>query len=737
MKSHIVSHYEILDELGRGGMGVVYRGRDLSLNRFVALKALPQTHAASTISRERFHREAQAASALNHPNIVTIYDLLNEDETSYIVMEYVEGDTLADLIPLNGLQPDRALRYASCLAGALGAAHEAGIVHRDLKPQNIIISKHDQVKILDFGVAKLTDPDDAQGKRELTVPGAFLGTTYYAAPEQFSGGIVDHRTDIYSLGVVLYQMLTGQLPFFATNTLELVQAICGSRPKPLSQLRLDFPAIADQIIDRALHKQPAGRYPDMAAFAQDLESARRAFETARQVSSMQETQVSDVPFVISATSALPPIESSVRSSSPSAWMEPPRIGHERASIAVLPFRSFSSDKEDEYMAMGIGSEISSALARTSGIRVASHLATYRYRDEVPDLQEIADKLKIRHVLTGSLRRSGTRIRVMAELSDALASTVLWARTFERNVEDLFAVQEEIAESIVRATGGELIRAGAAHASKASPEELDAWGLVRKAYHFWNYQFDPARIDESLDLLRQATKLDPGYANAYAFLALYCIERVVLMLSANPVQDRAEANEAANRAIELAPQDSEVLENCGLVWLHCGEYNKSVEALRRAVAIAPFNLVAWGYLGLTLGWGGKEREAKEAEKIFTKLINDTPEHPSLPYWFFFLAGTYVRLNKHEDAVRVGERCVDLQPRFYVARITLANALGLAGRLEEAREQMIQVMAVNPFISESLLSAEYAMINRDPQVVELHLAGLRAAEALPVAIQGEQK
>lgn len=389
------------------------------------------------------------------------------------------------------------------------------------------------------------------------------------------------------------------------------------------------------------------------------------------------------------------------------------------------------------MAMGIGSEVSSALSRTPGIRVASHLATYRYREDVPELQEIADRLKIRYVLTGSLRRAGSRIRVMAEVSDALASTVLWARTFERDVEDLFAVQEEIAESIVRATGGELIRAGADHANKASAHELDAWGLVRRAYHFWNYQFDPARIGESLDLLRQAIQLDPGYANAYAFLALYCIERVVLMLSPHPDRDRIEANEAANRAMELAPQDSEVLENCGLVWLHCGEYNKSVEALRRAVAIAPFNLVAWGYLGLTLGWGGKEREVKEAEKIFAKIIGDTPEHPSLPYWYFFLAGTYLRLHRYDDAVRAGERCIQLQPRFYVARITLANALGLVGRLDEAREEMAQVLAVNPYVSEALVQTEYAMINRDPQVVELHMAGLHAANAMPVATQGEQK
>ncbi|HZM12491.1 MAG TPA: serine/threonine-protein kinase, partial [Candidatus Limnocylindrales bacterium] len=523
MKGRIISHYEIEHEIARGGMGVVYRARDLSLNRFVALKALPVFTSSDPIARMRFEREAQAASALNHPNIVTIYDLISDEHASYIVMEFIEGKTLGETIPLSGLPPEQAIRYALLMADALGCAHEAGIVHRDLKPQNVLISKRDHLKILDFGVAKLKSEPSGQlaTYENLTRPGAFLGTTYYAAPEQFSAGEIDQRTDIYSLGVVFYQMLSGRVPFYADNPLELLQAIYHEQPKPLRNTHRHFPPIADQVIARALHKQPQGRYPTMAAFAEDLEAAKEAFRQAQMESSSMGTQVSDAPI------AVPPAGSS-RSSYPPVWIEPPRAGHEKSSIAVLPFRSLSSDKDDEYMAMGIGSEISSALSRVPGIRVASNLSTFRYQADVPDLQEIATKLKIRYVLTGSLRRSGKRIRVMGELADVLASSVLWSRTYERDLEDLFKVQEEIAESIVRATGGELIRAGSEHADKASAHELDAWGLVRKAYHFWNYGFHPAGIGESLDLLRRAIQLDPGYASAYAFLALYLIERVVLV-----------------------------------------------------------------------------------------------------------------------------------------------------------------------------------------------------------------
>jgi serine/threonine protein kinase/Flp pilus assembly protein TadD len=737
MKGRVISHYEIEQEIARGGMGVVYRARDLSLNRLVAIKALPIFTSSDPVARQRFEREAQAASALNHPNIVTIYELLSDEHASYIVMELIEGKMLAEVVPLSGLPPEQAIRYALQMADALGCAHEAGIIHRDLKPQNVLISRRDHLKILDFGVAKLKSEPSGQlaTHDNLTRPGAFLGTTYYAAPEQFNAGEIDQRTDVYSLGVVLYQMLLGRVPFYANNPLELLNAIYHEQPKPVRHTHPHYPLITDQIIARALHKQPQGRYPTMDAFSEDLVAAREAFQLAKLESSSVGTMDSDHSVV--PPSVVPSSAVSSRSSYPPVWIEPPRAGHEKSSIAVLPFRSLSSDKDDEYMAMGIGSEISSALSRVPGIRVASNLSTFRYQDDVPDLQEVAAKLKIRYVLTGSLRRSGTRIRVMAELADALAGSVLWSRTYERHVEDLFAVQEEIAESIVRATGGELIRAGSEHADKASAHELDAWGLVRKAYHFWNYGFHPAGIGESLDLLRRAIQLDPAYASAYAFLALYLIERVVLVLTDRPEEDRAEANSAATKAVQLAPQDAEVLENAGLVWLHCAEYDQSVEALRRAVQIAPFNLVAWGYLGLALGWGGKERDAREAEKILTKLIAETPEHPSLPYWHYFLSGVYIRLSRFDNAYTHAQRCVELQPRFYIARITLANALGHLGRFDDARAEIAHVLAMNPYVNEAVLHTEYLNIARDPQMADMHLAGLRAAHAFPTSNVGEPK
>jgi serine/threonine protein kinase/tetratricopeptide (TPR) repeat protein len=732
-KGRIVSHYEIIEEIGRGGMGIVYKGRDRLLNRDVALKALPFVKSIGgdsqySILRQRFEREAQSASALNHPNIVTIYDLLSEPDSDFIVMEYVEGKPLSQVIPQNGLPLAQVLRYGLQIADAVGSAHAAGIVHRDLKPENILISRHDQIKIVDFGLAK--QGSDARGalptQEMLTSPGSFMGTLCYAAPEQHQNLPVDQRTDVFALGVVLFKMLTGQLPFYGKNLMELVQSINRCEPRSLRSLRPTAPPVLDALIARALQKDPADRYPNVAALTADLKLAGEVgeHETQAGASTSQPTGSSGDARVTSGSSA---------------FAQPPVAGREKISIAVLPFRSLSADQEDSYMAMGIGSEINSALSRVPGVRVASHLATYRYKDnDLPDLGRIATELKTRYVLTGSLRRGGNRIRVLVELADVTLGSVLWSRTYDRDLEDLFAVQEEIATAIVRATGGELIRAGSEHANKASSDELDAWGLVRKAYHFWNYAFHPAGIGDSLNLLRRAVELDPDYANAYAFLGLYLIEKVALLLSENPEKDRADAQAAVDRAFELAPNDTEVLENAGLVWCHCGMWEKSVQALRRAVRISPFNLVAWGYLGFVLGCGGQQtKNATEGDRILTKLITDTPEHPSVPYWYFFKSMACTRLEHFEEAVACAFKCVEMHPNFYIARYVLANALGHVGRYDEARAEMATVLAINPNISEPLLDREWMVITRDRQLADGFIAGVRKAGIFPALPEGGEK
>jgi Predicted integral membrane protein len=392
---------------------------------------------------------------------------------------------------------------------------------------------------------------------------------------------------------------------------------------------------------------------------------------------------------------------------------------------VLQFRSLSADPEDEYLAAGISSEIIRALSGVPGVRVASQLISFRYKDESPNMRKIAESLNTRFLLTGSLRRAGQRIRVIAELADGPRETMLWSHTYDRALEDVFAVQEEIASAIVGATGGQIIRARAEQLSYEPPENLDAWGLVRKAYHFVNHAYHFAGIDDAIELLRRAVTIAPEYAVAHAFLGLYLTQRFINSCSPDPQKDMLEALAAVERGLQLAPGDPEVLENAGLVLYNCFQPQKALHVLRRAVEVAPFNLVAWGYLGLCLGWTGEGRDLGEAQSIFDRLIRNTPDHPSLPYWLYFKAGLCAREGKYQEAADCACRSAELQPRFTLSLLEYANALGFMGRHEEACEVMSKVYAINPMLTQDLYVSQITLTTGSPERAEGHIGGLFAA------------
>jgi serine/threonine protein kinase/tetratricopeptide (TPR) repeat protein len=712
-----LSHYEIVEKLGEGGMGVVYKARDSRLERFVAIKILPSERAVDPLSRRRFLREAQAASILNHPHIVTIYDIATEDGMDLIVMEHVDGHSLKRLIPPGGLQVAEAVEFALQMAGALSTAHRAGIIHRDLKPANVMVNRDRRVKILDFGLAKqiLTPRADSVGS--ITQAGVAVGTVMYMAPEQAMGLAMDHRADIFSFGVTLYEMLTGTLPFPGANDLAILHAICYDDPMPLREVRTDLPAGLEDLVRRMLAKSPERRFATMWEVEFGLRRIAAELAGAPPVADNAPTQ----PVPLSGTS-----RSSIGSSATTASAEPASKPYALAhSIAVLPFRCLSTDQEDVYTAEGIATEIVTALSGVPGLRVASQLAAARFQESATDLRVIAENLKVRYLLTGSLRRAGNRIRLIAELSDAAEDRVVWTRTYSRALEDIFALQEEIARAVVGAAGGQILRLRAEEASRVSVELLDAAGLVRKAYHFWNHAFHVDGVQESLDLLRRAVQMDPKYAPAHAHLGFYLNERVMVFISPDREADRAECKAAADRAFELAPGDPEVLECVGLTWFCTGQHQKAVPALRRAVEIAPLNLVAWGYLAMTLGWGGDEREVAEAQEILDRLIAETPDHPSLPYWYYFKAGACFRMGDYERAAACARKTYELQPRYIITKLALANALGALGKLEEARAAWNETLAVNPNITQAAFMETILAIARTPERAEPHIMGLKAA------------
>jgi len=411
-----------------------------------------------------------------------------------------------------------------------------------------------------------------------------------------------------------------------------------------------------------------------------------------------------------------------------ARAKPPRPEEARGSIAVFPFDSLSPDPSDAYLADGIATEIISLLCRVPDLRVASRPATLPYRDRSADIWEIVRELKLRYVLTGSVRRAGERIRVTAELTEVAERSQLWSHTYERKLADLFAVQDEIAEAIVIAFGGEYLRAEWRRARRRPTENLDAWDLVQKAKS-QNLPVNRAATGEALAWARQAVELDPGYAGGHAALASILMQRVISGFSESPEDDRAAALSAVERAAALAPDDPMVLRTMGNVWSNCGEHAKAVRALRRAVEVAPFDFHSWGRLARTLAYGGGEEELSEGHAILDRILAAAPNHPMVPYWLYFKANACVREGRYEDAVRFARKSLEAQPGYAGAWIALANALGQLGRLDEARDAMNRAAAANPALTPQHLADQIHILagGRD-QRAEESLAGLKAAGLL---------
>jgi serine/threonine-protein kinase len=635
-KGERIAHYEILAPLGSGGMGEVYVARDIGLGRKVALKLLPPSLTADAQLRARFFREAQLASTLDHPNICTIHEVGQSANSLFIAMQYIEGETLKEFIGSRPLKLDALLSISLQVANALAAAHDQGIIHRDIKSNNIIITPRGQVKVLDFGLAKAMDGSDRrEGKAEteltanLTRTGAVMGTPNYMSPEQARGERVDHRSDVFSLGVVIYEMASGKVPFKRKSQTETMNAVINEPHRPVAEFNEAIPAQLSAVIDRALAKEPAERYQGMGEMLADLRQVGRSVGLV----GSSDSQGAVIPY-------RPLVAPSRRRLGLRRWpsvlagllllgvlLVALNVGGLRErllgksnplhiqSLAVLPMENFSGDASQDYFADGMTDALITDLAKISALRVISRPAVMQYKGEHKPLPEIGRDLNVDALVAGSVVRSGDRVRINVQLIQAATNRNLWANSYERDLRDVLALQREVTRDIVseiriKLTPQEQVRFGSVR--EVNPEAYDHY--LRGKFYLYRQSRD--NNEAAITALERAVAADPTFAAAQAELAQACVWRLFLF-TPNEKQWEEKAFVAVEKALSLDPDLAEAyLARGRLLWTPANHFphDQAIQEYRRALVLNPSLDEARNQLALVYGHVGLLDEAlQELEK----------------------------------------------------------------------------------------------------------------------------
>ncbi|MCU1310329.1 MAG: serine/threonine protein kinase with repeat [Candidatus Angelobacter sp.] len=553
-----IIHYDITSQLGSGGMGVVFKGQDTRLQRPVALKFLPTELATDRQVLERFLREARAASSLNHPNICTIYAIEEHDGSYFIAMELLEGETLSSVIARGPLEITEVLNFSIQITEALEAAHARGIVHRDIKPANIFITERKQAKVLDFGLAKIdrtgmlgSEVETALSADPLTTPGTSMGTIAYMSPEQARGELTDARTDLFSFGTVLYQMATGIMPFKGDTSAVVFEAILNRDPAPVQELNPQLPIELHTIVRKALEKDRSLRYQTATEIKTDLLRLKRDLESGRKKSA----------------------ESSERQKS----------AHEAKSIAVLYFENLSGVKEDEYLRDGMTEDIITELSKIRELKIFPRPTVLAYRDKPVTSTQVGRQLNAAYVLGGTLRRSGTRLRINTQLVDTHTDFPLWSERFDREMKDVFELQDEIARSIAEALRITLSPQEEKALANKPTDNLHAYDLYLRGRSHMR-QLTRQDLDFALQLFDSAVALDHSFALAYAGIANVCAR----LYDSHEREPRwiERCSAASGRAIALQPQLAEAIVAQGWVFYADQNYKEAIRCAQRAIGLKP-------------------------------------------------------------------------------------------------------------------------------------------------------
>ena len=634
-------------------MGEVYRARDPRLNRDIAIKVLPASFSSDPDRLRRFEQEARSAGALSHPNIVVVHDVGAHDGVPYVVTELLEGETLRQILIGGKLSPRRAAGYALEVARGLTAAHDKGIVHRDLKPENIFITKDDRLKILDFGLAKLVEPESSSGPvtqapttAGATEPGVVLGTLDYMSPEQTRGSPADVRSDIFAFGAILYEMLSGRRAFHRDSAAETMSAILREDPPDSGVV----PSGLDRIVQHCLEKKPEKRFQSAhdLAFALSAEVVEAGVAAGR----LRGRIIFAIAgLAVIALAGVLAVRTWRAQSSGSSSVH--GFAEDRKSIAVLPFQNLSPEPENAFFADGMTEDILTQLAKIRDLKVISRTSVMRYKGTQKPVREIAAELGVATVLEGSVRRAGSQVRIVGQLVDARTDEHLWAETYDRDIKDVFAIQSEVAQQIAGALRATLSPAEKRRIGQAPTQDLVAYNDYLKGRDLY-YHYRKAENESAIVFFQRAVAQDSGFALAYAGLGDAYGQRV--MRFGFPLADLESSLEMSRKAVALDPELAEGHKALSLSYYARGALRESLVEARRAVELNPNQVTAIVYIGLVLRGLGKFDEA------LPWLIRTTELDPKNPVYPVSLGTAYDALRDKKQAERWLRRSLELQPDF---------------------------------------------------------------------------
>src|SRR6266496_1861028 len=673
-----IGHYKLSERIGTGGMGEVYLATDMTAGRKAALKLLPMRFTGDAERLKRFQQEAHAVVGLNHPNILTVYEIGEDHSIHYIASELIEGETLRDRLTRGPMQLSEAVDVAIQVASALAAAHQTGIVHRDIKPENIMLRPDGYVKVLDFGIAKL-----AEQEVPATIPteealllvetnlGSVLGTVRYMSPEQAYGAPVDKRTDVWSLGVVLYEMVTGHAPFTGETPGEVMASILGTEPPPLTSSIAQTPAELEQIVSKALYKEREERYQSAHELLEALKDLRHKLEFEAELerstaapSWLSWTRSPTVLVLLLLVAAL-------ALAFPFYWhRNPPTSSIPEKSIAVLPFLDLSQAKDQEYFCDGMSEEILDALAKVDGLRVVARTSSFSFKGKNPDMSDLGKRLNVENVVEGSVRRDGNRVRISAQLINARNGLQLWSETYERELQGVFALQDEITLAIVDALKIKLAISLPAHEQR----NTEGYDLYLQGLYFSN-KGSEEDLRRALSFFQRSLEKDPTFSRAWTGIA-----KVWFFLAdvhVKPLDAYPQSKAAALKAIALDEKDAEA---------HCylGESKRILEwdltgedaELNRALQLDPNSALVHLFLALLPLFRGELKEGLglvlEAEKL----------DPLSPIISYVATAAYLADKRIDEAIIAGQRTQRLDPHYFYLDSNLAAAYREKGNFAEA-------------------------------------------------------